>query len=391
MEKKPKNSLLPISEILLHLGEENLPFNAVSPPIFQTSIFSFDSYQEYQNALADETNNFLYTRGNNPTVNIVEKKIAALEHGEQAKLMASGVAAISAAVMAFVKAGDHILSVRDCYTWAQTLFTSYLGRFSVEHDFVDGSDPQDFENAIKPNTKIIYLESPTSLTFKLQDLAAIATIAQKHGIKTIIDNTWATPLYQNPIDLGIDLVVHSASKYLGGHSDLVAGVIVGNKTDMKQIYEQEFLNIGHVPDPFMAWLILRGMRTLQVRLKQHNEAAHLVATFLEQHPKVEKVYYPFLKSFPQFELARSQMSGGAGLFSFRVKTVDVDKIKSFLNSIRVFKRAVSWGGYESLIYANAVSYPEDIPADRLSLIRVHIGLEDPQLLISALNDALELI
>ncbi|WP_371805986.1 aminotransferase class V-fold PLP-dependent enzyme [Candidatus Lokiarchaeum ossiferum] len=377
-----------ISEILHHLGEENLPFNAMSPPIFQTSIFSFDSYEDYQAALADETHSFLYSRGNNPTVNLVEQKIAALEHGEQAKLMSSGVAAISAAVMAFVKTGDHIISIRDCYTWAKTLFTTYLGRFGVEHDFVDGVDPQDFAKAIKPNTKIIYLESPTSLTFKIQDLTVIAKIARDNGIKTIIDNTWATPLYQNPIDHGIDIVVHSASKYFGGHSDLVAGVIIGNKSDMLQIYKQEFLNIGHVPDPFMAWLILRGMRTLQVRLRQHNAGAQLIAEFLEKHPKVESVCYPFLSSFPQNNLAKSQMTGGAGLFSFRVKSHNVEKIKQFVNSIKVFKRAVSWGGYESLIYANAISYVENIPEDRISLIRIHIGLENPQLLMDALNDAL---
>ena len=382
---------LEISEILYNLGEEHLPFNAVSPPIFQTSNFSFESYEAYQKALADQTNNFLYSRGNNPTVNLVEQKIAALEHGEQAKLMSSGVAAISAAVMAFVKSGDHIISVDDCYSWTKTLFTDYLERFDIEHDFVDGSDPRDFENAIKPNTKIIYLESPTTLTFKIQDIAKIAKIAKNRGIKTIIDNTWATPLYQNPLDLGIDLVVHSVSKYLGGHSDLVAGIIIGNKIDMKRIYEQEFLNIGHVPDPFMAWLILRGMRTLPVRMKQHNESAGKVARFLEQHPKVENVCYPFLESFPQKELARSQMSGGAGLFSFRVKTKDVEKIKLFINSIRIFKRAVSWGGYESLIYANAISFISDIPEDRVSLIRIHVGLEEPEILINALQEALDLI
>ena len=380
-----------ISEILYNLGEEHLPFNAVSPPIFQTSNFSFDSYEDYQKAITGETNNYLYSRGNNPTVNIVEQKIAALEHGEQAKLMSSGVAAISAAVMAFIKSGDHIISVGDCYGWTNRLFTSYLKRFNIEYDFVDGRNPHDFENTLKSNTKIIYLESPTSLTFKIQDLKAIAKIAKNHGIKTIIDNTWATPIFQIPIDFGIDLVVHSVSKYLGGHSDLVAGIIIGKKTDIKFIYEQEFLNIGHVPDPFMAWLILRGMRTLQVRMKQHNESAGKVARFLEQHPKVDSVNYPFLESFPQKELARSQMSGGAGLFSFQVKTKDVEKIKLFINSIRVFKRAVSWGGYESLIYANAISFISDIPEDRVSLIRIHVGLEAPALLIKALQDALDLI
>jgi len=379
-----------ISEILHHMGEHDLPFNAVSPPIFQTSIFSFACFDDFRKALEDEQASFIYSRGNNPTVTLVERKLAALEGGERAKLVASGSSAISHCIMAFVKTGDHVVSVRDCYSWAHTLLSSYLVRFGVETTYVDGSDPAEFEAAIRPNTRLIYLESPTTLTFKLQDLAAVAAIARARGIKTVIDNTWCTPLYQNPIKLGIDLVVHSVSKYLGGHSDVVAGAIVGSERDLRHIFADEFQQFGTVPDPFMAWLVLRGMRTLHVRLAAHDAAGREVAGFLEGHPAVESVLHPFLPSYPQAELAARQMRGGASLFSFRLKTRDVRRVRAFADSLRLFKLAVSWGGYESLVFPNAVSsFPGGvIPEDRVSLIRLHVGLEDRKLLIADLDQAL---
>lgn len=382
-----------ITEILHHLGEDGLPLNAVSPPIFQTSIFAFESFDAFKAALADEANNYLYSRGNNPTVNLVETKLAALEHAEQAKLLSSGVSAISAAVMAFVKTGDHIVSVRDSYSWAKYLMSTYLERFGVEVTYVDGSDPEEFAQAARPNTKVFYLESPTTFTFKLQNLAEVAKIARARGIKTIIDNTWCTPVYQNPIDLGIDIVAHSATKYLGGHSDVVGGVIAGSDDDVKRIFETEFLLHGTVPDPFAAWLIMRGMRTLHVRMPVHFESAKKIAAFLESHPLVEDVLYPFLPSYPQYDLARAQMRGGAGLFSFRLRTRDIGKVRTFTDTLRLFKRAVSWGGYESLVDPAAVGrFPNgEIPDDRVSLIRLHIGLETTDALIADLSSALDAI
>jgi cystathionine beta-lyase/cystathionine gamma-synthase len=382
-----------ITDILHHMGEHDLPFNAVSPPIFQTSIFCFKSFDAFKEALEDEANHFIYTRGNNPTVNLVEEKIAALEHAERAKLVASGAAAISASVTAFVKKGDHVLAVQDCYSWAKSLLVNYLSRFGVESSFVDGCDPAEFEAAIRPNTKVIYLESPTTFTFKLQNLKAVAAIAKKHGIKTIIDNTWCTPIYQNPIDLGIDIVLHSATKYLGGNSDAVAGVIAGKEADIRHIFETEFMTMGAVPDPFMAWLILRGMRTLHIRLPVHFESAKKITAFLAAHPLVESVLYPFTPDYPQRELAETQMRGGSGLFSFRLKTRDVNKVRTFVDTLTLFKRAVSWGGYESLISPSAVgNFPDGIiPDDKVSLIRLHIGLESVESLVEDLTRALDAI
>ncbi len=361
---------------------------AVSPPIFQTSIFSFNSFDELQAAIASEEEHFLYSRGNNPTVNLVEQKIAALEKAERAKLLSSGVSAICASIMGFVSAGDHVICVKDCYVWTRRLLETYLKRFGVTHTFVEGNHPDEIEAAIRPTTRLIYLESPTTLTFKLQDLHAIATIARARGIRTAIDNTWSTPIFANPIELGVDLVVHSVSKYLGGHSDVVAGVVAGSAKDIAHIFNTEFLQLGTVPDPMMAWLVLRGLRTLAVRMPVHFANALHVARHLADHPAVEDVLYPFLPSHPQYGLAKRQMRGGGSLFSIRLKTRDLAKVKEFVNSLRMFKRAVSWGGYESLIFPDAAHYPGDPPPDRVSLIRLHIGLEDKEAIVADLDQAL---
>ena len=380
-----------VTDILHHIGEYNLPGNAVAPPLFQNSIFCFDSYESFHAALENEAEHYIYSRGNNPTVNLCEEKIAALEHTEKAKLVASGVAAISCAVMAFMKQGDHAICIRSAYSWANYLFRTYLKRFGVETTFVEGNTVEEFEQAIRPNTKVIYLESPATFTFTLQPLREVAELAKKHGIKTVIDNTWATPLFQNPADMGIDLVVHSASKYLGGNSDIVGGVVCGNKEDITRIFNTEFMMQGQVPDPFMAWLILRNLRTLHLRMPVHYRNALGLAEFLESRDDVETVNYPLLPSFPQYELAKKQMRGGSGLFSFRLKTRDLDKVIAVTNHVKFFKLAVSWGGYESLFEPTALVFKtgEPIPDERVSLIRVHAGLEDLDLLKEDLAQALD--
>lgn len=377
-----------ITEILHHLGEENIPFGSVTPPIFQTSIFQFDSFDEFKKALSDEEGHYLYTRGNNPTVNIVEEKIAALEHGQKAKLFASGVAAISAGIMAFVKSGDHIICVKDSYSWTKTLLEKYLKRFGISHTYVDGRNIEEIRSAVKPETKLIYLESPTTFTFKIQDLESISAFAKENGIKVIIDNTWATPYFQNPLDFGVDLVVHSSSKYLGGHSDVVAGILVGSKKDISHIFKTEFLNIGAVPDPFASWLILRGLRTLHIRMERHFESTMKIIDYLSTHPAVEEINYPFYKGNPQLTLAKKQMRGGSGLFSIKLATKKIEDVKTFTDNLRIFKRAVSWGGYESLIVPYAVSH-KDLSEDNISIVRIHVGLEDPQVLIYDLEKALK--
>jgi len=379
-----------ISYILHHLDEDALPRGAVSPPIFQTSIFCFPSFSAFQEALNDEGNHLLYTRGNNPTVQLVEEKLAALEGAERAKLVSSGVAAISHGIMVFLKSGDHVVCVEDCYSWTRTLLSSYLARFGVTVSYVEGTVTEDIFAACRPETRLIYLESPTTFSFKLQDLPAIGREARKRGIRTIIDNTWATPLFCRPIEQGIDLVVHSGSKYFGGSSDIVAGVIAGSRENIDRIQATEFMQVGTVPDPFMAYLMLRGLRTLHIRMEAHFRGALRVAEFLEGHPLVEEVIYPLLPSHPQYGLARQLYSGGSGLFSFRLRVKDQGDVARFTDHLRLFKRAVSWGGYESLVFPYAVKYtnPGEIPPDRLGLVRLHIGLERPEDLIADLREAL---
>ena len=271
------------------------------------------------------------------------------------------------------------------------MMLTYLKRFGIDVTFVEGTVIEDFENAIRPNTKVIYLESPATFTFKLQPLREVAELAKAHHIKTIIDNTWATPIFQNPIDMGIDIVVHSASKYFGGNSDLVGGVIMGSDEDITHIFNTEFMPLGPVPDPMQAWLILRNLRNLEVRMPVHYRNAMGLAEFLESRPEVESVLYPLLPSFPQYELAKKQLRGGSGLFSFRLKTRKLEDVKKFTDSVRYFKRAVSWGGYESLLDPNATAFRPgtEIPDDRISLIRVHAGIENLDLLKDDLASAFD--
>ena len=380
-----------ITEILHHMGEDHLPGQAVAPPLFQTSIFCFDSFEAFQEALEHESEHYIYTRGNNPTVNLCEEKIAALEHAQKAKLVSSGVAAIAGACMPFLSQGDHVVCIENAYGWARYLFSRYLERFGVTVTFVEGTEIGQFEAALQDNTRLIYLESPATFTFLCQPLREVAKLARARGIKTVIDNTWATPLFQNPIDLGIDLVVHSCTKYLGGNSDVVAGVICGSEEDMERIFNTQFLSMGPVPDPFSAWLILRALRTLHLRMPVHYENALALCRYLQGRSDVETVNYPLLPSFPQVELARSQMRGGSGLFSFRLRTRDPEKVKAVVNRVRLFKRAVSWGGYESLIDPSLAAYKkgETVPEDRISLIRIHAGLEEREMLLEDMEQALE--
>ena len=375
-----------ISEIINFTGEKGFNFNPVSIPIYETSIFSFDDYDSLKQALNHEERSHIYTRGYNPTVEVLEEKIAALEGAEKAKLFSSGIAAISASTMAFLKTGDSVVCVNDCYGWTKTLFNEYLQRFGIEVIFVDGENTEDIIKATKNNTKLIYLESPTSFTFKIQNIKEITSFAKRRNIKTVIDNSWATPIFQNPIEMGVDIVLHSASKYIGGHSDVVSGIIAGSEEDIDFIFRREFLNIGAIPGPFEAWLLLRGLRTLQIRMEKHMNSTQKIIPFLKNRSEIKQVIYPYDSSHPQFNLAKKQMSGGSGLLSIDLKTSNEEKIRKFVNSLKFFKKAVSWGGYESLIIPCIVTNPPD---EKKSLVRIHIGLESPELLIDDLSEALK--
>ncbi len=378
-----------LSYILNELGEdrENY-FNAIAPPIIQSSNFAFKSVDEMRSAFADEYSAYLYSRGVNPTVEILCKKLAALDHAEDCLVFSSGAAAIFAAVLANVKSGDHIVSVKKPYTWAQKMFNQILPRFGVTTTYIDGTDIGNFERAILPSTKLIYLESPNSWDYAIQDLKAVADLAKSENIITIIDNSYCTPIYQQPIDFGIDLVLQSGTKYIGGHSDTVAGILSGSSEMIKRIFNSEFLNIGSGISPFNAWLLIRGLRTLPMRLERITKTTLQIVQYLQAHKKVEKVIFPFDESFPQYPLAKQQMQGACGLVTFIVKADTVMQIENFCNSLQHILMAVSWGGHESLIVPKC----SGIPAANFNatnaehrMIRMYVGLEEADYLIKDLE------
>ncbi len=384
-----------ISHIINELGEDrSLYFNAVAPPIVQTSNFAFDSFEAIRKAFEDENSAYLYSRGKNPTIDILRKKLAALDGAEDALVFNSGASAIYCAVIANVKSGDHIISVDKPYTWASRLFDNLLPRFGVTTTYIDGTDIEQFKAAIRPETSVIYLESPNSLTFELQDLKAVAELAKQHGIVTIIDNSYCTPINQQPLALGIDLSLQSATKYLGGHSDTVAGVLTGKEEMLQKIFNEQLLNNGSGISPFNAWLILRGLRTLPIRLAHVTKTTEKVIAYLKKHPKIERVIFPFDENFPQLELAHQQMKGACGLFTIVLKSDSYSQIEKFTYTLNHFLVAVSWGGHESLILPQAaaigpVAFDPTIEKHRMA--RVYVGLEDPDYLIADLEQALAIL
>ncbi|MPR36268.1 trans-sulfuration enzyme family protein [Salmonirosea aquatica] len=381
-----------ISHILNELGEDRQQyFNAVSPPIIQTSNFAFNSFADLRAAFADEMSTYVYSRGVNPTSDMLRKKLAALDEAEDALVFNSGASAIFCAVLANVKSGDHIISIEKPYTWAYRMFDNILTRFGVSTTYIDGTRIENFEAALRPETRIIYLESPNTLTYELQDLAAVAALAKRHNILTIIDNSYCTPLHQKPHAFGIDLSLQSATKYIGGHSDTVAGVLTGSKELIHKIFMEQMLNTGSQLPPFDAWLLLRGLRTLPMRLERITKTTQEVLTYLKQHPRIERVLFPFDEDFPQLELAKKQMSGACGLFTVVLKADSHAQIERFTLALQHFLMAVSWGGHESLILPQAAGMaPEDFDPtiERHRMARIYIGLEDADYLIKDLEQAL---
>ena len=378
-----------ISYIINELAEdrENY-FNAVAPPIVQSSNFVFDTVDALRQSFADEYSTYLYSRGLNPTVDILRKKLAALDGAEDCLVFSSGAAAIFASVLANVKAGDHIVSVRRPYTWAQKMFNVILPRFGVTTTYIDGREIENFERAILPNTTLIYLESPNSWDYALQDLKAVAELAKAEDIVTICDNSYCTPIYQQPNLLGIDLSLQSATKYIGGHSDTLAGVLSGSKQMITKIFNSEFMTIGSGIQPFNAWLLIRGLRTLPMRLEHITHTTNKVLNYLQQHEHVEEVIFPFDENFPQYELARQQMKGACGLLTIIIKTETVLQIEKFCESLQHIKMAVSWGGHESLIIPKCAGIKrENFNAGSRDhrMLRLYIGFEEADYIIKDLE------
>lgn len=376
-----------LSYIINQLGEERENyFNAVSPPIIQTSNFIFPDVDSMIYGLNNEKEKHCYTRGNNPTVEILRKKISALEKTEDALILSSGCAAVSTAILANVKSGDHIVCVANPYGWTKKLMTKFLSKFDISVDFVDGKNPDNFLNATKSNTTLYFLESPNSLTLELQDIEKITSIAKSKNIITVLDNSYSSPINQNPSLLGIDITVHSATKYIGGHSDVVAGAICSSKAMIDKIFHNEFMTLGCIISPNDAWLLIRGLRTLEIRMERVISTTEKILEYFESNDKIKKIYYPFYKNNPQIEIANKQMKHGSGLITIELKTINKDEIKSFCNNLKRFLLAVSWGGYESLVLPSCI-----LANAPINLIRFSIGLESSDILIEDLENAFKMI
>ena len=384
-----------LSQIINELGEDRQQyFNAVAPPIIQTSNFVFNKVGDLSRAFEDEMSGYLYSRGINPTVDILRKKLAALDGAEDCLVFNSGAAAIFAAILANVKAGDHIVSVRAPYTWVQRMLEVVLPRFDVTHTFIDGTSVANWEAATKPNTSFYYLESPNSWDFAIQPIGEIARFARTRNIITLIDNSYCTPLYQKPLEMGIDMAMQTATKYIGGHSDTLGGILTGSHSMMKKIFDSEYLNIGSGIQPFNAWLLIRGLRTLPARLERITRTTAEVVSFLKQHPKIETVLFPLDENFPQYDLAKQQMKGACGLVTIVLKTDKREMIVKFCESLKHILMAVSWGGYESLVIPKCAGIPVEQfdPSNKEHrYIRLYVGLEDADYLTNDIGQALDAI
>jgi methionine-gamma-lyase len=381
----------------VHAGQHPDPSTgAISVPIYETSTFVFKNAEQGAARFAGTEEGYIYTRLGNPTIKALEKSLAVLEDGEDARACATGMAAINTAVISLVKKGDHVVSTDCLYGGTAKLFLDILPKFGVEFTLVDSSDARNVEAAIKENTKLIYIETPSNPTLKLTDLHAVSKIAKEQKIATMVDNTFMSPYFQKPLNLGIDVSLHSLTKYLSGHSDVVGGAIITSKTLIKQV-DPMLKNTGATLGPFEAWLTLRGIKTLPLRMDRHNENAQKVAKYLKTHPKIEKVYYPGLESHPQHELAKKQMTGFGGIVSFEVKG-GLEAGRKLMNSVKLCTLAVSLGAAETLIEHPASMTHAIVPKkERLkagitdSLVRISVGIEDAEDITADLKQALEQI
>jgi cystathionine beta-lyase/cystathionine gamma-synthase len=359
----------------------------MAEPIVQTSLFAFENYDAILEAFKAENQNFVYTRGQNPTVEVLEKKLAALERGEACKCFASGIAAVSAVIMGLLRSGDHILFVNQTYGPTISL-ARHLARFGIEHDLLLDLSPDDVRNALKPNTRLVWLENPGTMLMRTFDIAAVAAVAREHGALSAIDNSWASPLFQKPIAHGVDIVVHSATKYIGGHSDVVAGAVIANEEIMTKIFYRAFMLNGGILAPFDGWLLLRGLRTLPVRMQQHHADALRVAEYLRSRDDVSAVYHP------AFDPPCSTLSGYSGLFAIELASGSFDHVRQFIDGLKRFRIGVSWGGVESLVISpnrgHNIQYLESqrIPP---GLVRLSIGLEGADTLIEDIAQSLDRI
>jgi cystathionine beta-lyase/cystathionine gamma-synthase len=372
------------------LDKKNGP---LATPIYQTSTFEVTDNEEQLRAT--HTDHF-YTRYGNPTNTVAEKTIAQLEGVDAALTFASGMGAITTTIMALLKSGDHVVAQRDIYGGASKFLSQWLPKMGIETTFVDTTEYEQHARAIRPNTKLLYLESPTNPTLRVVDFKKVAALARQHKLLSMIDATFGTPINQQPAEFGIDLVMHSGTKYLAGHSDLICGVVAGRRELMERIWETR-TTLGNCMDPHASWVLVRGLKTLAVRVARQNENAQRVAEFLAEHTKVQRVHYPFLKSHPQNAIALQQMSGGGGMVSFEVEGT-ADDARRVSEAMRLFTLAPSLGGVESLVSIPVLTSHLTVPPEERrrigiteQMIRLSVGIENADDLIADLERALEAV
>ena len=381
----------------IHAGKEKNKFNALATPIYQTSTFIFDSAEQGGQRFALEEDGYIYTRLGNPNTSVFEKKIASLEEAVGAVATASGIGAISSSFWSKLKAGDHIVAASTLYGCTFALINHGLPRFGIDVTFVEETDADSFAKAIRPNTKLIFIETPANPNLKILDIAMLADMAHAHNIELWVDNTFSTPYLQQPLQLGADLVLHSVTKYLNGHGDVVAGVVVGN--DMEFLQQVRLFGVkdmtGSVLSPHDAWLIERGMKTLPLRMERHAQSAMKIADFLASHKNVTKVYYPGLESDPGYEVAKKQMRLPGGIVAFELDG-GIEEGKALMNSVELCTLAVSLGDTETLIqHPASMTHSPYTPEERASfgitesLVRISVGLENVEDIIADVDEAID--
>lgn len=381
-----------IDNICNEVEKEERRYHAMAPEIVMTSSFYFEDFNDYVESCKNEVSSYVYTRGNNPTTENIEKKLAALEEGEKCKMFASGMGAISATLFTLLKNGDHVLLINTVYGTAVSLI-KYLAKYGVTCDIINSTDVNYIERSVKENTKVIYFESPSSQKFEMIDLEAIANIAKKRSIYTVIDNTWATPLYQNPLKYGINVVIHSCSKYIGGHSDIVGGAVIGKKEIVEEIESTGYMYLGSTCSPFNSYLALRGLRTMPVRMRNYHNSIKTVLDSLSTDKRIKKIHHPYCGDEYQKQLADKYLDGYGSLFAIDLADSDLNKLKIFVDSLQVFTLGVSWGGFESLVLpVFKGSNEKDIINRGLepTHVRMYVGLENPETLIKDIKNALDI-
>lgn len=382
---------------LIHGGGHHDEYNAATVPIYQTSTFRFDSAEDGAACFAGEKDGYVYTRIGNPTVSALERQVAELEHGYGAVAFASGMGAVSTVYMAYLNAGDHIISSDAVYGASRTMMEGHMSRFGVQSTYVKTENLENIKAAIRPNTKMLYIETPANPTMGITDIEACAKIAKEHNLLLVVDNTFCSPYLQNPLDLGADVVLHSVTKFINGHADIVGGIVI---TKTQELYKQlhvMMLNLGGNMDPHQAYMVIRGLKTLGIRIDRAQESAMKVAEFLESHPQVASVAYPGLKSHPQYALAQKQMRGTGTMISFELKG-GLEAGRKLMNNVKMCILAVSLGGVETLIQHPASMTHSKVSATAKAaagitdgLVRFSVGIENVEDIIADLKQALDKI